>query len=59
MARKIRLAVKKDIPGPAEYSPKRDLSKSPKITLKERAKTCYFDPGKEELSKPPPGRYDV
>lgn len=27
--------------------------------MKERAKTCYFDPGKEILSKPAPGKYDV
>lgn len=26
--------------------------------MKERAKTCYFDPSKEVLSKPPPNKYE-
>lgn len=29
------------------------------ITIKERAKTCYFDPTKEQMSKPPPGNYET
>lgn len=50
---------KTETPGPAVYSPFKQKTKSPAYTLKERAKTSYFDPSKEILSKPLPNKYNV
>eukprot|EP00347_Sterkiella_histriomuscorum_P020516 403337502 len=56
--RGLKMSTKKDVPPPNQYSPKKAQSKSPAFTMKERAKTCYFDPGREVLSKPAPNKYN-
>ncbi|CDW86004.1 UNKNOWN [Stylonychia lemnae] len=57
--RGVKMNPKQNMPGPNAYSPTKQKHKSPVFTLHEKSKTCWFDPSKEILCKPPPNKYQI